>query len=63
MDEPKMTINGTELTSRQAMAVRVAITEFDFNLYEAGCGGDKHGKEMNALYKERMRELYKLMGL
>ncbi len=62
-DEPKITINGVELTEAQAMTVRVALTSFDFSLTDGSLGDDQHGKEMIGLYRERLRELYKVMRL
>ena len=55
-DEPDITINGTRLTSAQAMAVRVAVSSFD-----ADCGDDEHGKAMSKIYTDRLNEVFRIM--
>lgn len=54
--EPEITINGVQLTSAQAMAVRIAVSSFD-----ADCGDDKHGKVMAAAYEARLNEVFRIM--
>jgi hypothetical protein len=44
--EPKITINGIELSIAQAMTVRVAIESFASELRENGLGDDEHGRKM-----------------
>ena len=62
MSEPTITINGHVLTVGQAMAVRVAITDF----YEAmsskfALGDDDHGLKMTEAYRLRIREVLKMI--
>lgn len=54
--EPDIIINGITLTDAQAMAVRVAISAF-----APDCGDDEHGVAMNRLYRERLREVFRIM--
>jgi hypothetical protein len=61
MSEPTVTINGTTLTSQQAMTVRVAVESFSSALKENGCGDDEHGKLMSKAYWDAIRELRLLM--
>ena len=59
--EPRITINGTELTAGQSMTVRVAISSFIINMQSDGLGDDEHGKIMTAAYLERAREVEGLL--
>lgn len=59
--EPKIIINGTELTTAQTMTVRVAIGDFSFSLMRNGLGDDEQGREMTRLYRERIAELNKII--
>jgi hypothetical protein len=54
--EPKITINGVELTEAQALTVRVAISGWDWD-----CGEDEVGKAMSKAYRARAREILKIM--
>lgn len=54
--EPEIVINGTRLTSAQAMAVRVAVSTFD-----GDCGDDEHGRRMSKAYAERLGEVSHIM--
>jgi hypothetical protein len=54
--EPRITINGHELSVGQAMAVRVALNAADWD-----CGYDKDGKRMEAAYRERAAEVLALI--
>lgn len=55
--EPEITINGHVLNSAQAMAIRVAIENFDSELRTDGLGEDDHGKQMAKLYRQRATEI------
>ena len=59
--EPTMIINGTQLTSSQSMAVRVAIANFKNDLNTEGLGNDEHGVEMTAAYLLRLQEVENLI--
>lgn len=56
MNEPEITINGVQLTTAQAMAVRVAISSFDMD-----CGDDEHGRAMSKAYADRLNEVFRIM--
>jgi len=56
MEEPEITINGTKLTTAQAMAIRVAVSSFDVD-----CGDDEHGQAMNKAYTDRLNEVFRIM--
>lgn len=58
--EPKITINGVNLTHGQDMAVRVAIVSFKADLQNEGLGEDEHGKLITAAYIARLNEVIKL---
>lgn len=58
MPEPKITINGHELTEAQAMAVRAAITAFHAETSDPkALGDDEHGVRMCAAYWCRLDEV------
>jgi len=61
MNEPRITINGTELTTSQAMTLRVALVSFLFDLAEDGLGKDEHGVNMTYAYQKRGGEVQELM--
>ena len=61
MMEPQIIINGTPLTSAQAMMVRVAIETFSVDLIINGLGDDEHGNAMVKLYLQRIEEVRPLM--
>lgn len=61
MNEPKITINGVELTSAQSMTVRVAINSFLMDMINDGLGDDEHGKHMVKGYCLRCAEVNLLM--
>jgi hypothetical protein len=62
MDEPRITVNGQELTSAQAMAVRAALTDFYFIMGEPNAlGFDEHGVAITAAYRARVREVLGMM--
>jgi hypothetical protein len=57
-DEPHITINGRELTTGQASAVRVAITSFYDEMSEPDAlGDDEHGRFMVEQYRNRLSEV------
>lgn len=61
-NEATVVINGYELTSAQAMTIRVALEGFSMDLKDAdSLGSDAHGKEMRALYFERIEEIRKFL--
>jgi hypothetical protein len=59
--EPAMTINGTRLTTAQAMTVRVAISTFAMDLQASGLGDDETGREIAQGYLAAISQLYRLM--
>lgn len=54
--EPEILINGVQLTSAQAMTVRVALSAADWD-----CGNDDLGKQLSEGYKARAREVFAIM--
>jgi len=56
MGEPEIIINGARLTDAQAMAIRVAISSFDYD-----CGDDDHGRAMTKAYTDRLNEVLRIM--
>lgn len=62
MIEPKITINGTELSEGQAMSLRVAATAYFQELEDPDSfGTDKHGRAMVRAYRERLAEILKMI--
>jgi hypothetical protein len=61
MNEPIITINGTELNVAQAMTVRVALTSFQFDLAEKGLGNDEHGRLMTQSYQKHATDVQDLI--
>lgn len=62
MSEPNIIINGQALTEAQAMAVRVAITNFHAETADMhALGTDQHGIEMCTAYHLRLSEVVKLI--
>lgn len=62
MTEPHITINGQSLSEGQAMAVRVAISDFISDMAQPeALGGDEHGIAMAKAYQERLSEVLRLM--
>ena len=63
--EPQITINGQPLTEAQAIAVRIAVTDLlsQIGLGEQPFGDDEVGAKMEALHKERLTEVIKIMGV
>jgi hypothetical protein len=61
MTEPKITVNGVELSVGQAMTLRVALTSFIFGMKEDGLGDDEHGIAMASGYIDRGSEVLLLM--
>ena len=60
--EPAITINGIELTTAQAMTLRVAIGSFAMSLRAEGLGDDEHGVRMAKAYLARASEIEALMA-
>jgi hypothetical protein len=58
--EPDIIVNGTKLTTVQAMTVRVALGSFSISLGE-GLGDDPNGVAICAGYKRCIGEVHKLM--
>jgi hypothetical protein len=59
-DEPTIVINGTRLTTSQAMLVRVALGSFALSL-RSGLGDDLHGKRMTSAFLSLLGDLTRLM--
>lgn len=56
--EAQIIINGHALSDAQSMALRVACTSFHGEMSVDGAlGEDKHGRQMAALYRERLGEV------
>lgn len=60
-DEPRISINGAELSVGQAMTIRVAIESFAADLVDEGLGDDEHGKKMTDAYLQNIAAIRKLM--
>jgi hypothetical protein len=61
-DEPRITINGVELSRAQAMTLRVTLTSSLANLSdEDALGDDEVGRSLASAYRSRMREIIQLM--
>lgn len=57
MNEPSITINGTQLTAAQAMTVRVAIQIFAMDLMQP----DNEIGEIGPLYLQRIGEINEMI--
>ena len=55
--EPTFSINGHDLTTAQAMTLRVALETFALSLQEDACSEDEHGKALAAAHMARVREI------
>jgi hypothetical protein len=63
MQEASITINERVLTNAQAMAVRVAISNFYSDMMEPDAlGDDEHGRAMVTAYRERLVEVIRLLA-
>lgn len=60
--EPEIIINGVQLSTAQAMTLRVALGSFSQDLYNSGLCEDDHGITMKLLYQTRIREINKIMA-
>lgn len=60
--EPRIIINGIELTESQAMTLRVAVDSFTTNLQETGLGDDDNGKKMVEMYLNALRDISNIMA-
>jgi hypothetical protein len=60
-DEPKITINGVDLTPTQALTIRVALGHFDMSLSSIGLGADEHGRAMTANYHRLIDEINRVI--
>lgn len=61
MSEPKIVVNGYELSLGQAMTMRVALETFSMTLSAEGLGSDQTGKAICAGYLARADEIRKMM--
>ena len=59
--EPDIEVNGSLLSSGQAMVVRVALETFYRDLSENGLGDDEHGKKLLEAYVNCIKEIRELM--
>lgn len=60
--EPHIVVNGIELSTAQAMAVRVALSSFAAEMGAPDAlGGDLHGRTMARAYRERLLEVFRIM--
>ncbi|WP_338861793.1 hypothetical protein IHE31_00130 (plasmid) [Mycetohabitans rhizoxinica] len=60
--EPSITLNGTHLTTGQAMTVRVALQAFGALLSEPyPLGRDERNLALTELYRDRLREIVQLL--
>lgn len=64
-DEPVITINGHQLSTGQAMTVRVALVMFlsEMDAEKYPLGKDEHGIAMRDGYRARLSELLELIAL
>ena len=60
-EEAQITVNGVELSSGQAMVVRVALSAFLMHLQEDGLGQDELGHELASAYRARASEVLKAL--
>lgn len=63
MNEPEIIINGINVGPGCACTMRVAIEVFYGVLIEDGCGDDEHGITMTRLYKDRINDVRRAMGV
>ena len=62
MQEPSITINGHQLGTSQAAALRVAATNMLTEMSSANAlGNDEHGRKLTAAYHARLTEIMHLM--
>jgi hypothetical protein len=62
--EPSITLNGTHLTTGQAMTVRVALQAFGALLSEPyPLGRDERNLALTELYRDRLREIVQLLQM
>lgn len=62
MDEAIITVNGHELRVGEAMTIRVALTDFLFELSDPNAlGDDAHGRRMTAGYRDCAKSILRLM--
>ncbi|CDM92134.1 hypothetical protein [Xenorhabdus bovienii] len=61
--EPTIIVNGVELNSAQAMAIRNTVSSFLSYLGENGLDDDELGKVISASYQDRLREVQEIMFL
>lgn len=63
-DEPVVIINGQQLSTGQAMTVRVALANFYGEMHEKKfpLGKDEHGIAMRDGYRARLEELFEFMS-
>jgi len=60
--EPKIIINGIELTDGQSMTVRAGIESFSSYLSDDDVlGRDEHGRLMVAAYRDRLSEVSRIL--
>jgi hypothetical protein len=62
MEEASITINDRQLSTAQAMAVRVAVSDFYAEMQDPDAlGDDEHGRAMTKAYRERIAEVIEFM--
>jgi hypothetical protein len=59
--EPAITVNGKELTTAEAMTVRVAVGLFQMSLDVDGLGDDETGQLIRDGYYRAIKSVYKKM--
>ena len=60
--EPRITVNGVELSEGQAMTVRVALSTFCSEMgRKDALGKGEHGQRMATAYRERAGEVLRVM--
>jgi hypothetical protein len=61
--QPDIVINGRQLSTGQAMTLRVALQSFLSDIAEPGSlGDDDHGRKMRELYRAHGSEINRIMG-
>lgn len=60
--EPKIIINGKEMSEGESMTIRVALSSFFVELQDNDAlGKDKIGREIARLYRENMYGIFEVM--
>ncbi len=62
MNEPSIVVNGIGLSTGQAMAIRVAVSDFREQMTDPiALGPDAQGRALANAYRERLTEVLQIM--